>query len=349
MNPIRNAVLAMSAYIPGERAKGGDVVKLNANENPYPPSPKAIEAMRAALERLPLYPETSGAGVREAAAEVYGVEAEQIMAANASDEMLRILFQACAGEGDEAVAFPPTFTFYETLAAVQDARVRQVELAEDYSLPELPDLSQAKLAFLPNPNAPSGTLFPETDIRRLIESAPQALVVIDEAYTDFTDAPSAIGLLKEYPNLVVVRTFSKSYSLAGLRVGLGFASAGIMQELHKVRDYYNLDCVAQAGATAALHDQAHFRDNIAKIVATRKWFTDALRPLCAHIWPSCANFVLARFNRMPAKELYQALKDRGILVRYFDAPRLRDCLRITIGTDKQMQTLLAAMRDICPD
>lgn len=350
MRYVREAVAKMSAYIPGEKAIDQDTIILNANENLYPPSSLAIEAIKKAAAGVAWYPESSSAGVRKAAAQVYaefGIRAEQVLVTNSSDEMLRILNQACAGEGDIVYAFTPSFTFYKTLAAVQGADFREIEFPEDYSLPTLPDLRGAKLVFFPNPAAPSGTVYELTDIKRLIEAAPQALVIIDEAYADFSrNKYSALELIHQYPNLVVTRTLSKSYSLAGLRVGLGFASEEVVDELNKVRDYYNLDVIAQAGAEAALLDQQHLQENCERIIATRTWFAEKLAKIAVKVWPSGANFVLARFGAPGAEAIYHELKRRKILVRFWNKPRLADCLRISIGTDEQMNQVLAEITNI---
>lgn len=350
MDFIRSAVRKMSAYVPGEKAPGADYIILNANENLYPAAPQVYEAMRRAMRDVSWYPESTSKGVLEAAAAVYGqygITPEQVMATNSSDEILRIAFQACAGEGDMVYAFTPSFTFYKTLAAVQGAEFREIEFPEDYSLPQLPDMHGAKLVFFPNPGAPSGTAYGLADIRRLIEAAPKALVVIDEAYADFDENQhTALPLIKDNPNLLVTRTFSKSYSLAGLRVGLGFASREVLGELHKVRDYYNLDRVAQAGAEAALRAQDYLCENCARIIKTRNWFAAELKKIADKVWPSGTNFVLARFTKINAATLYDELKKRKILVRYWNKPRLDDCLRISIGTDEQMQLVLSTLECI---
>lgn len=359
MRFVRAAVERMSAYVPGEKAAGADYLILNANENLYPPAPQVIKAMQAALATVQWYPESTSAGVRAAAAaayEAHGVQPEQVLVTNSSDEMLRILNQSCAGEGDVICAFTPSFTFYKTLAAVQGADFREIEFPEDYSLPDLsqyPELKKAKLVFFPNPAAPSGTVYELSDIRKLIEAAPQALVVIDEAYADFDrNAHTALPLLKEYPNLVITRTLSKSYSLAGLRVGLGFASAQVISELNKVRDYYNLDMIAQAGAEAALLAKDDLAEKCEKIIATREWFArelQVLQPLVQKVWPSGTNFVLARFAQPGAETIYNILKEKRILVRYWKKPRLDDCLRISIGTDDMMRKVINELRCIAND
>lgn len=342
---VRPRILEMSGYIPGFQPEEPGWIKLNQNENPYPPSPTVAEAVAAELATLRSYPETSSRRVREAAAAVYSIPADQVLVTNGSDEMLRILLQACAGEGDEVIAFYPSYTYYKTLADIQGARFRLIDFTDDYGLPERLELKGAKLVFLPNPNAPSGTLFSDGDIARLCAACPDGLVVVDEAYADFASV-SAIGHIAEMPNLFVCRTFSKSYSLAGLRLGLGFGSRELIRQLDKVRDFYDVDRLAQAGARAALLDQEYLRATCRRITATRARLAKALAELGVETLPSQANFLLARFGEPSAKVVFDALCERKVLVRYFQKPRLEDCLRISIGTDAETDALLVALRDV---
>lgn len=346
---VRQAVREMTAYVPGEKAPGENII-LNANENPYPLSPKVAAAIRGAIDMLPWYPESSSREAREAVAEVFGVAPETVLLSNSADEMFHILTQSVVDDGEIIYAFTPSFTFYKTLARIQHADFREIPFPEDFSLPELPaDMARAKIVFFPNPGAPSGVGYELSDVRRLLEAAPEAVVVIDEAYADFDgNRRSAVPLLREYPNLMVVRTFSKSYSLAGMRVGFGIGAPGLMAELNKVRDYYNLDRLAQAAAVAALRDQAHMAANRDKIVATREWFARELAAVADKVWPSAANFVFARFGRPRAANLYRSLKENHVLVRYWDAPRIDDCLRISIGTDAQMRVALDKIKELLP-
>jgi histidinol-phosphate aminotransferase len=223
-----------------------------------------------------------------------------------------------------------------------------LDFDEDYQIQEGLNYAGIKVLFLANPNSPSGTCVSLDAIRRVCRACP-GLVVVDEAYVDFSRV-NALPLLKEFPNLVITRTFSKSYSLAGLRAGLAFASPEVIRELVKVKDSYNLDRLAQAGAAAALDDQETLRKNTARILATRERFTAAIKARGIFVYPSEANFVFARIpaGGISAREIYLALKQRRILVRYFDAPRLRDCLRISMGRDDEMETLLAALGELRP-
>ena len=345
MNYVREAVKNMSAYIPGEKAVGDGYIILNANENPYPPSPEVITAIIAKTEFLKWYPESSSKEVRLEAEKIYGIAAEQIMLTNSSDEMLRIICQACVEKNDIVYAFYPTFSFYETLAAVQGADFRYIEFNSDYSLPQLPDFMNTKVIFFPNPAAPSSIVYSLEEICSIIEAAPDSLVVIDEAYADFDfNRNSALSLLSKYENLFITKTFSKSYSLAGLRAGLGFGSKQLIAEFNKVRDYYNQDLLAQAGAKAALADRDNVLENCTKIVNTRKWFSKELAVYAEEIYPSATNFILARFKKGIAVKLYNYLKEQKILVRYWDKDRLADCLRISIGLDSDMKIVLEQIK-----
>lgn len=333
---LRACIEKMKPYIPGEMADDPRIVKLNQNENRYPPSPRVAEAVAAALPSLALYPESTSLHLRRAAAEVFGVRPEEVIAANGSDEMLLMLYQACCNPGDEAVGFNPGYTFYATLAAKCDVRYRLIDLEGEFALPARPDLKGAKLVFVTNPNAQTGTLFPERDVRRLIESVPDGLVAIDEAYADFAGV-SAIPLVREYPNVVVVRTFSKSYALAGLRVGLGFANESLLAQLEKVRDFYNIDRLAQAGAEAALRDGEWLARTTAKIVAARDRAVAATRALGLKVHDSAANFFLIRFpSAERAAAVFRRLRDNRVYVRYFGQPGLADCIRVSVGTDADM-------------
>ncbi|MDR1611345.1 MAG: histidinol-phosphate transaminase [Planctomycetota bacterium] len=346
MIKVRDCVARMTAYVPGEAALDSGVVKLNQNENRYPMSSRALAAARKEASGLGLYPESSSAGVRNAAAELYGVRPEEVMATNGSDEILRLLFHAYCDPGDAVFAFYPSYTYYATLAAMYGADYRLVDFTADYRLPPGLKLPEAKLAFLPNPNAPTGTVFSGAEIRGLIEATPNGVVVIDEAYADFAPpGTSVIPLIGEYDNLAVVRTLSKSHALAGLRVGLGFMREAALAELDKVRDYYNLDRLAQAGGEAALRDTEWLRETTGKIVATRERVTGELRRLGLEVVPSGANFIMVGFGGAEkARRVFSGLKARKVLVRYFDKRRVDSFLRVTVGTDADMDRFLDALR-----
>lgn len=344
---IRPRVRAMSGYTPGEQPRGGQVIKLNTNENPYPPSPRVLEAMAAAAARVRLYPDPLATELREHAAALYGVGADQVLAGNGSDEILMILLRACVDQGD-LVAYPvPTYSLYETLVEICGGVVKTVPFASDFTLP-VEDLValQARVTFVCNPNAPSGTTTPLAVLREL---APRlaGLLVVDEAYGDFGSV-AALELIAEHANVVVVRSFSKSFSLAGLRVGLGFAQPQVIRELLKVKDSYNLNRVSIAGAAAALADVDWMRANVERIRATRERLRAGLVKLGYDVLPSETNFVLARRSGEDQRPVYEALRARGILVRHFATPELQDALRITVGTDDEIAALLSALAEVLP-
>jgi histidinol-phosphate aminotransferase len=337
----------MTGYVPGESALSPDTINLNQTENRYKPSEQVAPAIAAALANLDLDPDSTSASLRRAAAKVHGVAPEQVMATNGSDEMLRILFQTYCDPGDEAVSFYPSYTYNDTLAAMQDVRLRLIDFEGEFGIPEKLDFAETrpKLVFLCNPNAPTGTVFPESEVRRVVESAPHSVVVVDEAYADFSGQTS-IPLLKDHPNIVVVRTFSKTYSLAGLRVGLGFANAALFEQMEKVRDYYNLDRLAQAGAEAALLDREWLERTTGRIIATRERTAAELRRMGVRVYDSGANFLLLRLASPEAAEgLWRKMREKRILVRYFRNRGIADCVRVSVGTDSDMDAFLSAMRE----
>lgn len=338
----------VDAYLPGEQPPdGADVTKLNTNENPYPPSPRCAQAVAAELagqgERLRLYSDPAALALRRAAAQAFGVAVEQVLQGNGSDELLVMLLRAFVEPG-QLVAYPtPTYVLYETLARAHGAGVEPHPFDSDFSLPRSLRASAAKLLFLASPNSPSGNSHPSAALAELAASRPDSLVVVDEAYADFAD-DSALRLVGEVPNLVVLRTLSKSYSLAGMRVGLLVASPELVASVAKVKDSYNLDRLAIVAGQAALQDEGWMRGNVARVRATRAQLCEGLQALGLSPLPSQANFVFVRMGSAErARAAFQALKAKEILVRYFAQPGLDDGLRITVGTDSQVQRLLRAL------
>jgi histidinol-phosphate aminotransferase len=338
----------MEGYVPGEQPRDGDYIKLNTNENPYPPSPRVLAALRrAANGTLRLYPEPSHESLRKVAASLYGVEVDEILCGNGSDELLSIVTRCFLGAGDR-VAYPaPTYSLYDTLVAIQEGIPAPVDYARDFLLPEALASQQAAVTFLCNPNSPSGTLAPLSEVEKLAGSV-SGILVVDEAYIDFADIarPSAIPLIRKFPNLVVLRTFSNSFSLAGMRVGLAFAREQIISGMLKVKDSYNLNRLSLAAAAAALEDLPWMLHNVGRIQKTRARLTRELKKIGFTVLPSQANFVMARRPGENLKELYLDLKRRRILVRYFDRPELQDSLRITIGTPAEIKTLSRELEKI---
>jgi histidinol-phosphate aminotransferase len=335
----------MHGYLPGEQPQDKRYIKLNSNENPYPPSPRVSEALHQAVsEDLRLYPDPVANRLRDKAAAVYGLHRDQVLVGNGSDDLLTMLMRACVGPGDR-VAFPvPTYSLYDTLVTLQDGEIVRIPFPADFSLPPQLAEVEAKLTFLCHPNAPSGTLTPLARVAELAQRV-RGILVIDEAYVDFADE-TALPLLHTYPHMVILRTFSKSFSLAGMRIGLAFGHPQLIEELMKVKDSYNVNRLSIIAAVAALDDYAWMQHNVAKIRATRTRLTGALRQMGYFVYDSQANFVLARERGAKQEPMYLGLKARGILVRYFSSPELADCLRITVGTDEQIDQLLAAMMEM---
>jgi histidinol-phosphate aminotransferase len=343
---FRDNVAAMEGYVPGEQTRAAGVIKLNANENPYPPSPRVLEAVRAAAtQSLRFYPEAASDGLRAVAARVYGVDVDQVIAGNGSDELLTILMRCFVGPRDR-VAYPmPTYSLYDILVDIQGGVRAPVEYPADFSIPASLARQRAKLTFLCNPNAPSGTLVRPAEIIRLAKAV-SGILVVDEAYIDFASANdvSSIPLVRRLPNLVVLRTFSKSFSLAGLRIGLAFAPAAIIAGMLKVKDSYNLNRVSAAAATAALRDLPWMRRNVRRIQRSRAVLAAALTDLGFEVYGSEANFVLARRPGTDVKGIQQALKQHKVLIRHFDTPGLADCLRITVGTEAETNRVTTLLR-----
>ena len=345
MTFVRSIISSTSGYIPGEQPKPGTgIIKLNTNENPYPPSPKAVEVLHHLdSEWLRRYPDPYAKEFCRAVSDVFDVPQDWIIVGNGSDDLLNLLIRSCAEGHDRTVVYPtPTYVLYRTLADMHPANVVEVPYSERFDLP-IDDLIAANgaITFITSPNAPSGHEVPLDDIRRLAQSV-SGLVVVDEAYVDF-GTESALPLVREYNNVMVLRSLSKGYSLAGLRLGYGIGRPELLQDLFKVKDSYNVDAVAIALGTAAILDQDYKNACAAKVKRSRTVLTQELQKLGFHVLPSCGNFVLVTppaHDTLDAQAIYLALKERGILVRYFNQPGLDNKLRITVGTDDQIQRLI---------
>jgi len=338
-------VAGMAGYVPGEQPRDGGIVKLNTNENPYPPSPRVAEAVAAALgDRLRRYPDPVGTAFREVAARHHGVTPDMVLPGNGSDDLLTVITRAFAGPSDVVAAPEPSYILYRTLAQLQDARFVEVPFRPDWTLdPEALAATGARLTFLANPNSPSGTCLPPADVSAIAARLDGPLVV-DEAYADFAGS-DCVGLVAAHPNVIVTRSFSKGYSLAGLRLGYLVARPEVVAGLVKVKDSYNCDTLSLAGGAAALEDQAHFREARDRIVATRRRLTDAVHALGFTAPESRANFVWCT-GRPDAEGLYQALKERKILVRLMHYPGHEPGIRITVGTDPEIDRLLEELRTL---
>lgn len=345
---LRKTIAKMAPYVPGEQPRPGQrLIKLNTNENPYPPSPRIRRAViKAAGEELRLYPAPRADAFIDAAAKLYGISRELIIAGNGSDELLSMVFRATLSPGDR-VAYPlPTYSLYDTLAAIQDARVITKPLGKGFAIPlDALARERANLTIICNPNAPCGTSAPADELSQLARRLGQRLLVIDEAYVDFAEA-NALGLVREHNNVVVLRSLSKSFSLAGMRLGLSFAQPSVTEALLKVKDSYNLGRVAIAAGAQALEDESWMRRNVERVKRTRALTEARLRAMGFEVPPSSANFVLARLEGQDMAPVHAALRRRGILVRHFATPLLRDALRISIGKMEEMDALFKALEPL---
>jgi histidinol-phosphate aminotransferase len=345
---FRANIASMTGYLPGEQPLEDDIIKLNTNENPYPPSPRVLSSLRKAISQsLRLYPEPLSDALRSVAGNVYGIKPENIIAGNGSDEILSILMRCFIGPNDRVALPVPTYSLYDTLIEIQQGERVAIHYPPDFALPEGLLSQNAALTFLCNPNSPSGTLVPLQAIEKLACSV-SGILVVDEAYVDFaeTEGASTLPLVRSLPNLVVLRTFSKSFSLAGMRIGLAFAAEDIIAGLMKVKDSYNLNRLSAVAATAALQDLPWMTRNVRRIQKSRNKLTAGLRKLGYHVHPSHANFILAKKDGKNLRQVYEALKSKKILVRYFDVPGLQDSIRITVGTAREIQLLLEALQII---
>lgn len=336
-------------YTPGEQPKGRKLIKLNTNENPYPPSPQALRAIKeAAGEGLRLYPDPECTELREGIALALDVKPEQIFVGNGSDEVLSLAFQAFF-DPDKPIRFADiTYSFYPVFADFYGLSYREIPLDEHFSLPLAPFLEPGGGVVLANPNAPTGRELDLCDIRSIVAANENSVVVVDEAYVDF-GSRSAVELVSLFPNLLVVRTFSKGRSLAGLRVGYAVGDNDLIAGLNAVKNSFNsypVDRLAQAGALGAIRDQDYFRATTTKIISTRACASGHLRSMGFTVCDSAANFLFVTHETVPAKVLLEGLRQRGILVRWWDKPRISNYLRITVGTDEDMQALCQALREI---
>lgn len=347
MTFFRPNINAMSGYVPGEQPlPGTQVIKLNTNENPYPPSPAALQVLRELEgELLRRYPDPMAGAFREAASQVLGVPADWILVGNGSDDLLTMIIRACSEPGQRVVYPMPTYVLYRTLTQIQGAEFVEVPYQENYSLPvESLIEAQGAVTFVASPNSPSGTVASVEQLEKLATHL-SGVLVIDEAYVDFAET-DALEVVKNYDNVIILRTLSKGYSLAGLRLGFGVANPALLEGLIKVKDSYNVDAVACAVGAAAISDQDHKNTNANMIKVSRAQMADELQKLGFHVLPSQANFLLAQFLGGNAEFLYQKLKEQGILVRYFHQPQLTDKLRITVGTPEQNEALIKVLGEV---
>lgn len=339
---------ALTPYTPGEQPKDQGYLKLNTNESPYPPSPRAQIYAREATENLNLYSDPTCAKLNARMAQVLGVEPDEILFTNGSDDILNFAFMAFCDEKTGA-AFPDiTYGFYPVFARLNGVDYKEIPLAGDFSIRIEDYLGLKKTIFIANPNAPTGKALTLPEIELILRSNPNNVVIIDEAYVDF-GAKSAVSLIHKYENLLVTQTFSKSRSMAGARLGFGVGCKELIRDLNTLKfstNPYNINAMTMAAGIGSLEDGAYFRANCAVIMETRAWTTAELRRLGFEVLDSMANFVFAKHPGIPGGRLYQELRNRGVLVRHFDGPRLADYNRITIGSDEQMTEFIRILTGI---
>ena len=362
---IRPLVHNLHAYVPGEQPKIAGLIKLNTNENPYPPSPGVLAAVRAAVDgRLRLYPNPTAQVLREKLARLHGCRAENIIVGNGSDELLAMALRCFVepkpstpmAKISKQVAstvqyFTPSYSLYPVLADIHGAKKNVTALNPDFSMPRVSELKRgrqwnfnAALTFVTTPNAPSGRGYKTVELEKFC-TAQKGVVILDEAYVDFAEE-NALKLALKFPHVLVARTFSKAYSLCFQRVGYFVGHAELIAALDKIRDSYNVNGLGQIAAAATLDEIDYYRANIQKIIATREWSDSELTKLGFRVFPSQTNFILVRPPKFPANDWLQKLREQKILVRWFNAPEVQDYLRITIGTQAEAEALVQVARKI---
>ncbi|OPA77698.1 histidinol-phosphate transaminase [Paenibacillus selenitireducens] len=340
---------SLTPYVPGEQPKDQKYIKLNTNENPYPPSPSVVEALKGVSHAdLRLYPDPTCESLIHAIADRYDLQADQIFVGNGSDEILAFAFAAFFSP-NRAIRFADiTYSFYQVYAQLYQVPVERVPLDEAFNTPLERFYYSEGGVVIANPNAPTSKYIPVDELRAVLEHNPDQVVIIDEAYIDF-GGESAVKLISSYPNLLVVQTMSKSRSLAGLRIGYAMGNQELIEGLNRIKNSFNsytLDRLALAGGVASLQDEAYFETTNARVIQTREWTTAQLRTLGFDVMDSKANFVFITHPNQDASQLFQALRHRGVLVRFFNQPRIDQFLRVSIGTDEEMQAFIQALKEI---
>jgi len=339
----------LKEYVPGEQPQDQEYIKLNTNESPYPPAPAVLDRIsRAEVENLKLYSDPDCRVLRQMLAEQYGVEKENVFVSNGSDESLSFAFMAFCDKNCGAVFPDISYGFYKVYAQLYGIDYKMIPLKEDFSIAPADYYRAGATVVIANPNAPTGIALTPGEIEEIVRQNPDNVVVIDEAYVDF-GGKSVVPLTKQYDNLLVVQTFSKSRSMAGARLGFAIGSAALIADLNKIKfstNPYNINRLTAAAGEATLSAQKYYDENCQKIMETRAWTAEKLSALGFTMTDSRANFLFAKSDAMDGGDLYRALKARGILIRHFDAPRISPYLRITIGTREEMEALIGALTDI---
>ncbi|MBO4997909.1 MAG: histidinol-phosphate transaminase [Lachnospira sp.] len=345
MSTWRTNIREVTPYTPGEQPNKENMIKLNTNENPYPPSPM-VEAGGKEMEDWRLYPDPSVTKLVHALAQYHGLLDEQVFVGVGSDDVLAMSFLTFFNS-DKPILFPDiTYSFYDVWAELYKIPYKRVPLTEQFRLVKEDYQQENGGIVFPNPNAPTGILEPVSFVEDIVRGNPDSVVIVDEAYIDF-GGETCLNLIHRYENLLVVRTYSKSRSLAGLRVGYCMGNKELIEALNNVKQSYNSYTMNQAAialGTASLKDEDYFREHVAKIISTREWVGEELRKLHFSFAPSSANFLFITHERVKAKDIFEMLKEQDIYVRYFDKPRIDNYLRVTIGTDEQMQQFIDALK-----
>ena len=333
----------LAPYTPGEQPQDQQYIKLNTNESPFPPSPKVVKALsRAELLKLNLYSDPTCGQLVEAIAKRYELQPENVLTGNGSDEILAFAFRAFCGEGKPLAYADITYGFYKSQVALFGLEAKVIPLREDFTLNVDDYMDFPGTIVIANPNAPTGMTVPRSDIQRLLEADPERVVIVDEAYVDF-GGESCVPMIYRYENLLVVQTMSKSRSLAGGRVGFALGSPALISALNRVKysfNPYNVNRLSIIAGAVAVEDEPYFQTCTAAVRNNRAWTVRELEELGFTVLPSSANFIFAKSDKLPGGELYRKLKENGILVRWFDADRIRDYVRITIGSLEQMTALV---------
>ena len=344
---VRDHIKELHGYVPGFQANEPQQIKLNANENPYPASPKVQKVLQKfSLERLKLYPHSHSNQLRETIANIYSFENNNIIVGNGSDEILRLLFECFLEKHETLAYFTPSYSLYPILADIHNCKKKDIFLNTNFSISVekvLEELDGVKAFILTNPNAPTSLGYNKKNIETIAKNF-QGIFIIDEAYTDFAN-DNCLDLVKQYSNVIVIRTLSKSYSLAGIRLGWAIAHKEIIQSLDKIRDSYNVNTLSQIIAQTALEEQKYFKENLQKIITNRHTLTIALEKLSFKVLPSQTNFLFVKPPIAP-KTYFEKLKENNIYIRYFNDKYCRDYCRISIGDEKQIQSLLETTKII---
>jgi len=342
---FKQNIILMDSYVPGIQPKESGFIKLNTNENPYPPTIKVIEALAKGIDgKLRLYPDPNCDSLREKISSVYNVDKERIIVGNGSDEILALIMRGVISANDPVLLLYPTYTLYNVLAREASAKIIEFELDEYFNIPEPFYFQKCKLCYVPNPNVPAGNTIPKIDIERLAGNI-EGILVVDEAYVDFSEENS-LDLLDKYNNIIITRSFSKSFSLAGMRIGFAIASKEIIKNLMKIKDSYNVNRLSAIAAESALDDIEAIMRQISVIKQRRDKYSSILKKMQFHVLPSQTNFLFVKPPYIEAKYMYEKLLERKILVRFFNQQRVNNYLRITIGTEEEMNFMIKNMQNI---